>query len=137
VVAHVELDRAAHTQEDAVERPLIANDELLVAVKEIRVPWGNLRVVGEDELAVASDDVLFGVELVAEPFHALATDENELRPARDLELPEELRSSVRDLGGDRRATTTAELVLEGDRCGAGSTNEVLGLVHELLLGELR
>ena len=81
----------AHADVDAVERALVAHDELAVSVEEVRVLRRDERIVREDELPAAPDDVLLGVELVAEALDALAADEDQLRLAGRLELPEELR----------------------------------------------
>src|SRR5262245_243861 len=64
LVGDLHLERAAHAEEDAVERTLVAHHELAVSVEEVRVLRADERVVREDELPVAPDDVLLGVELV-------------------------------------------------------------------------
>ena len=110
MVARRDLDGAAHAEEDAVERALVADDELAVPVEEVRVLRRDERIVREDELAVAADDVLLGVELVAEPLDPFAADQDQLRFPRHLELPEELRPRVHDLDRDGGAATPAELV---------------------------
>ncbi len=46
------------------------------------MPGRDERVVGEDELPVPPDDVLLGVQLVAQALDALAADENQLGLAR-------------------------------------------------------
>ena len=64
-VSRRDLDGAVHAPVDAVERALVAHDELAVPVEEVRVARRDEGVVGEDELAVAADDVLVRVQLVA------------------------------------------------------------------------
>src|ERR1019366_4690340 len=107
-ISRGDLDASPHAPEDAVERALVAHDELTVAVEEVGVPRRHVRVVGEHELPVAADEVLLGVELVAQALDAFATDENELGLARRLQLAEELRARVHDVRRNRGPAATAK-----------------------------
>src|SRR5262249_36160212 len=134
-VARRDVDRASDADVDAVERALVAHDELAVAVEEVRVLGRDERVVGEDELPVAADDVLLRLQMEREPIHPLTADEDELRLRGVLHVPEEERLCVEDLDRDGGAAPPAELVPGGHPARAGTADVIAGLLHELLLRE--
>jgi len=93
------------------------------------------RVVGENQLAVLSDDVLLGLEMKGKPVHSLAANQNEFGLGRILHVAEEHRACIENLDRHRIAASAAELVAGGHGGRTRFAHVVASLLHELLLGE--
>ena len=117
LIARRDVDGAAHAQVHAVQRAFVANHEPPVAIEKVGVLRRDERIVGEHELAVATDHVLLGLQVKRQAVHPFSADEDELGLGRVLHVAEEQRSRAQDLGGDRLTATSAELVA---RAGPGS-----------------
>ena len=111
---------------NAVERALVAHDEPVVPIKEVGVLWGHERIVGEFDLAGAPHDVLVGLQVIREPIHAFAADQDQPRAARVLHVAVEVDRLVLHRVRDGRPTAAAELVPTGDGRHARLANVVLG-----------
>src|SRR5690606_18084147 len=84
-------------------------------------------------LAIATEHVLVGLQMIAEALHPLAADEDQPRLARVLHVAEEVRAQVQHRLRDPGAAAPAELVPARNGGLARLANVVLGLFHAFLL----
>lgn len=135
-VSGVDVDGAADADEDAVERALVADDELAVAVEQVRVFGGHERIFGELDVAAPPDDVLLHLQVIGEPVHAFAADEDHPGFGWVLHVAEEHGASRHDVRRDFGAAATTEFVTGRDGREALPAEIMSGLVHELFLSEV-
>jgi hypothetical protein len=121
-----------------LDAPLVAYDELVAPVDEVRMRGAEPVVVREEDLRVVPARYMLGaLQEVAEPVDALiAADQDETRLARRLHRAEVLGLQVLDLGRNGRSARAAELVTGRHRGRALLAHVVTRLIHQLLLREL-
>lgn len=134
VVIRVHIDGPFDPDINAVERAFVTNDEMAIAVKKVCMSRGDKRIVGKHELAAPPDEVLIGVQLVAETFDPFAANQDQLGFAGRLKLSEELGPRLKDFRRYGGAAATTELVAQRHSRRTRAAHEVFGLVHELLDG---
>ena len=124
-----DLDAAADAVVDAVQRVFVTDDEVAVAIEEVRVTRRDELVIRKFELPRAPQDVLLRLEVIAEAIHPVAADQDEPRLVGVLHVAEVAGLPRHHVFGHRRPAAAAELVAVGDARHARPTDVVFSLIH--------
>jgi hypothetical protein len=81
-----------NSDENPIERVLIAHHELAPSIEHVGVARREGRVIGKYDLALATDDVLIRAQVVAESLDAFPANQNEFGLSGGLQLAKVLGS---------------------------------------------